>query len=90
MLALKYSIENDGGATFPALCVICGLTSAACKQEDSGNVVPITAHVPYLHLNDTGRTFYFALGLTTTIPIKNDPVLTFLYIGIERSGYLNN
>lgn len=43
LLALKKSIEDDGGTAPSVLCVICGLSSAAYKRDDGVYVVPITA-----------------------------------------------
>lgn len=44
LLRIKDQFEADGGDRGPsALCVICGLASAAYKREDGVLVVPITA-----------------------------------------------
>lgn len=43
LLAIKNSIDEDGGTPPSVMCVICGLSNAAYRREDGVFVVPITA-----------------------------------------------
>ncbi len=43
LIRINNYIKNKGGKGAKSLCVICGLTNASYKREDSVYVVPITA-----------------------------------------------
>lgn len=43
LVKIDNSIRKEGGKTAKALCVICGLTNAACKRKDGVYVVPFTS-----------------------------------------------
>ena len=43
LVALRNSIEQEGGIAPSVLCVICGLSNAAYVRPDGVFVVPITA-----------------------------------------------
>ena len=43
LVRINNKIKNSGGKPAKSLCVICGLTNAAYRREDSVYVVPITS-----------------------------------------------